>query len=234
MLKFLAIPGKFIEILSYLLSYGHTLTFAFRMTLPRTTSPLLSVVGLEAVRAGEWGAWKPMWMCGTEIMNKTVGIYGFGRVGFGIARRLKPFGVSDILYHDLFEAGHAKGLAKFVSFDDLLSKSDVLCICCALTPQTTEKFNKETFKKMKKNAFLINTARGAIVNHDHLFDALKNGDIGAAGLDVTSPEPLPANHRLASLDNCIILPHMGTSTTEARNSMSVNTARNIIAMLGLD
>ncbi|KAL5014074.1 hypothetical protein ScPMuIL_008344 [Solemya velum] len=192
------------------------------------------VEGLEAVRAGEWGPWKPAWICGMELMNKTVGIFGFGRVGFGVARRLRPFGVSDILYNDPYEAGHAKGLAKYVSFDELLSKSDVLCICCAVTPQTIGMFNKKTFQKMKKTSFLINTARGAIVNHDDLYDALKNGDIGAAGLDVTTPEPLRSDHPLIKLNNCIILPHMGTNTVEARHSMSVNTAKNIIAMLGLD
>lgn len=172
-----------------------------------------------------------MWCLGHVSMGKTLGIFGFGRVGFGIARRMKPFGVSRIIYSDLFDATYAEGVAERVPFDDLLKESDILCICCAVTSQTIGIFNKKTFQQMKKTAVLINTSRGSVVNQVDLYDALANNTIGAAGLDVTEPEPLPVDHPLMTLKNCVILPHMGTNTYEARKAMSINTAKNIVAML---
>lgn len=187
--------------------------------------------GLTAIKSGESGPWKPMWCLGNVSMGKTLGIFGFGRVGFGIARRMKPFGVSRIIYSDLFVASYADGIADRVTFDDLLKDSDILCICCAVTAQTVGIFNKIAFQKMKKTAVLINTSRGSIVNQTDLYEALSNNVIAAAGLDVTEPEPLPVDHPLMTLPNCVILPHMGTNTVEARRAMSINTARNIAAIL---
>ena len=172
-----------------------------------------------------------MWLLGHTSMGKTLGIYGFGRVGFGIARRMKPFGVSKIIYTDLFDASYANGIATRVEFDELLRESDIVCVCCAVTPQTIGIFNKSALSKMKKTAVLINTSRGAIVNQEDLHDALTSGVIGGAGLDVTTPEPLPKDHPLMVSPKCVILPHMGTNTIEARVAMSVNTAKNIVATL---
>ncbi|KAL4221024.1 hypothetical protein ACF0H5_019287 [Mactra antiquata] len=187
--------------------------------------------GLAAIKAGEAGPWKPMWLLGNNSMGKTLGIFGFGRVGFGIARRMKPFGVSKILYTDIFDCNYAEGVATRVPFDELLKESDILCICCAVTQQTKGLFDEKVFKKMKKSAVLINTSRGAVINQKHLYDALKNNDIKAAGLDVTDPEPLPVEDPLMKLNNCVILPHLGTNTWEARRAMSINTAKNIVASL---
>ena len=172
-----------------------------------------------------------MWCLGTVSLGKTLGIFGFGRVGFGIARRMKPFGISRIIYTDVTEASYASGIAERVSFDELVQESDILCICCAVTSQTVGKFNKSVFEKMKRTAVLINTSRGSVVNQDDLFDALSGNMINAAGLDVTEPEPLPVDHPLMTLKNCVILPHMGTNTHEARRAMSINTAKNIAAVL---
>lgn len=196
-----------------------------------TTRRLLE--GVDAVRKGEWSSWKPMWLCGSNMLNKTIGILGFGRVGFGVARRLKPFGIKEIIYHDIRQTEYSKDIATFVTFEELLAQSDVLCICCALTSMTKNLFNKNVFGKMKNTAALINTSRGGIVVHDDLYTALTTNQIAAAGLDVTEPEPLPSDHPLVSLPNCVILPHMGTNTTEARASMSLNTAKNILAVLNL-
>lgn len=183
------------------------------------------------MKNGEWGKWKPMWLCGIELSEKTVGILGFGRIGYGVARRLKPFGVKNLLYHDVCRLGYADDVgAKFADFDRLITESDIICICCNLTPQTKHKFNTETFKKMKNSAVLINSGRGGVINHDHLYDALTSGEIFAAGLDVTEPEPLPADHKLVSVPNCIILPHMGSNTIESRNSMSETAAQNIVTI----
>ncbi|XP_067658654.1 glyoxylate reductase/hydroxypyruvate reductase-like [Haliotis asinina] len=190
------------------------------------------VEGVEAVKAGEWSLWRPMWLLGVESVNRTLGIVGMGRVGFGVARRMKPFGVGRIIYHDEYQPGYAADVgAELVDLDTLLSESDILCICCALTPRSRNMFNASTFAKMKKSAILINTARGAIVNHDELAKALAQGDIAAAGLDVTEPEPLPTDHPLMSLDNCIILPHLGTNSKETRINMATNTAMNITSVL---
>ncbi|KAH3790227.1 glyoxylate reductase/hydroxypyruvate reductase-like [Dreissena polymorpha] len=187
--------------------------------------------GLAALKSGTSGSWKPMWLLGNVSMGKTLGIFGFGRVGFGIARRMKPFGVHKILYTDLIDVTYAEGIASRVSFDELLAQSDIICICCAVTAQTVGIFNKNAFSKMKNTAVLINTARGQIINQEDLYDALQNNVIGAAGLDVTVPEPLPLDHPLMTCNRCVILPHMGTNTVEARMAMCVNTAKNIVAML---
>lgn len=196
-----------------------------------STSTIFITLGLAAIKAGQSGPWKPMWCLGNVSMGKTLGIFGFGRVGFGIARRMKPFGTTRIIYCDLFAASYAEGIAEKVEFDELLRESDILCICCDVTSQTIGMFNKDVFKKMKNTAVLINTSRGVIVNQTDLYDALTNTVIGAAGLDVTEPEPLPVDHPLMTAKNCVILPHMGTNTYEARRAMSINTAKNISAML---
>lgn len=172
-----------------------------------------------------------MWLCGMELAQKTVGILGLGRIGYGVARRLKPFGVKSIIYHDVCRVGYADDIeADFVEFEKLLAESDVICICCNLTPQTRHKFNSSAFKMMKNHAILVNSGRGGVIDHDHLYDALVSGEIAAAGLDVTEPEPLPADHPLVHLQNCIVLPHMGSNTWDSRNSMSETTANNIISI----
>ncbi|ESO88816.1 hypothetical protein LOTGIDRAFT_125448 [Lottia gigantea] len=187
--------------------------------------------GVRAVKNGEWGLWKPMWLLGTELTQRTVGILGLGRIGYGVARRLRPFGVRKIIYHDVVCVSYASDIgADFVSFDELVKQSDFICICCNLTAQTRHKFNKDAFKMMKKSAILINSGRGGVVNHDDLHEALVNGEITAAGIDVTEPEPLPASHPLVSIPNCIVLPHMGSNTWESRNSMSSTAAKNILAV----
>ncbi|XP_053379359.1 glyoxylate reductase/hydroxypyruvate reductase-like [Mercenaria mercenaria] len=187
--------------------------------------------GVQAVKDGQWGKWKPMWLCGMELPQKTVGILGLGRIGYGVARRLKPFGVKNIVYHDVCRVGYADDIgASFVEFDKLLAESDVICICCNLTPQTKHRFNKSAFKKMKSHAILVNSGRGGVIKHDDLLEALTSGEIAAAGLDVTEPEPLPADHPLVHQPNCIVLPHMGSNTWDSRNSMSETTANNILSV----
>ena len=196
---------------------------------------LLIHIGEEAVRDGEWGLWKPMWICGTEIVNRTLGIIGFGRVGFGVARRLKPFGVNRIIYNDVNKASMGDDLgAEFVDLDTVLKESDFLVVTCALTGLTRHMLGLEAFKKMKKTAILINTSRGPIVKTLDLVEALQTGLIAGAGLDVTDPEPLPKDHPLCTMKNCIVTPHLGTNTTKARLAMANNTARNITSLLFYD
>ncbi|XP_072137956.1 glyoxylate reductase/hydroxypyruvate reductase-like isoform X3 [Mobula birostris] len=185
------------------------------------------------VKNGGWGTWKPLWLCGFELSNSTVGIVGLGRIGLAVAQRLKPFGVKKFLYTD-FEPKPvvaAEIQAEYVSLDKLAEESDFVTVHCALTPETKGICNKKLFSKMKKTAIFINTSRGAAVNQDDLYEALATGQIAAAGLDVTVPEPLPTDHRLLSLKNCVILPHIASGTITTRTAMAVLTADNLLAAL---
>ncbi|KAL1498369.1 hypothetical protein ABEB36_009179 [Hypothenemus hampei] len=187
----------------------------------------------EEARIGGWQAWSPFWLCGPGLKNSTVGIVGFGRIGQEIAKRLKPFGPKRFLYYNRSEKPEAANEvgAKRVSFDELLMESDFISVSCALTPETKELFNENAFKKMKNTAVFVNTSRGGVVDQDALVNALQSKTIWAAGLDVMTPEPLPLDHPLFKLKNCVILPHIGSAAIETRQEMGLLTAKNIIAAL---
>ncbi|XP_067171583.1 glyoxylate reductase/hydroxypyruvate reductase-like isoform X2 [Apteryx mantelli] len=188
---------------------------------------------VEEVKNGGWTTWKPLWMCGYGLSDSIVGILGLGRIGQAVARRLKPFGVKKFLYagsHPKPEIA-AEFQAEFVPITRLAEESDFIVVTCALTPETQGICNKDFFCRMKKNSVFINTSRGAVVNQEDLYNALVNGQIAAAGLDVTTPEPLPTDHPLLSLKNCVILPHIGSATYTTRNTMSVLAANNLLAGL---
>jgi len=187
---------------------------------------------VSAVKSGEWTAWRPLWMCGHGLAGATVGIVGLGRIGFAVAKRLRPFSVSRILYCGHKEKSYAADVAaQLVSFDDLLALSDFVIVTCPLSDETRNLFNVSTFSRMKHTSIFINVSRGALVNQPDLYSALKSGVIAAAGLDVTTPEPLPVSDPLLTLDNCVILPHIGSATVETRTTMSLLTARNILSAL---
>jgi glyoxylate/hydroxypyruvate reductase len=184
---------------------------------------------VHEAKTGGWGTWKPMWLCGTELAGKTVGIIGMGRIGSAVGKRLRGFEIGRLLYSGRSEKPSAKELqAEFVPVDELLRSSDIVIATCALAPETTNIFNAEAFAAMKESAILVNAARGACLDQDALVTALKTGQIKAAGLDVTTPEPLPPSHELFSLDNCVILPHIGSATEECRSVMAVMTAENAV------
>jgi len=171
-------------------------------------------------------------MCGHGLAGSTVGIVGLGRIGFGVAQRLRPFAVSRILYTGHRVKSYAADVgAEFVPFNDLLARSDFVVASCPLSAETKQLFNKSAFSCMKHSAIFINTSRGGIVNQSDLYEALKTGVIAAAGLDVTTPEPLPVSDQLLTLENCVVLPHIGSATVETRTAMSLLTARNILSAL---
>lgn len=177
-------------------------------------------------------SWAPTWMTGPGLAGSTVGIVGFGRIGQAVARRVKPFNTAQILYSNRSQPPEAKEIGAIkVDFDELLTKSDFVICCVALVPETKEMFNKAAFAKMKSTAIFINTSRGGTVDQVALVEALKNNTIRAAGLDVTTPELLPLDSELFKLDNCVILPHIGSATIEARDIMGELTAKNILAAL---
>lgn len=192
------------------------------------------VEGTKSVKEGTWGTWKPMWMCGPSLDGSTVGVFGFGRIGQAVVERLRPFNVKKFLFNSSTKKSdefQKKVGADFVSFDELLDRSDFLISCCALNDRTQKIFNKEAFEKMKKSSVFVNIARGGVVNQEDLYHALSSGGIGAAGLDVTDPEPLPCDHQLLTLDNCVITPHIGSASHETREQMGVLAARNLLAAL---
>ncbi|XP_077999312.1 glyoxylate reductase/hydroxypyruvate reductase-like [Glandiceps talaboti] len=195
-----------------------------------TSRRLLEAV--DQVRNGGWGSWTPLWMCGSGLFNSTVGIVGLGRIGMAVAHRLKPFGVKRFLYTGRNPKPDANTVpAEYVSLDSLLNQADFVIVCCALTPETQGLFDIATFSKMKKSAIFINTSRGGLVNQDDLLDALESGMIRAAGLDVTTPEPIPTDHPLLELENCVVLPHIGSATEQTRTEMAVLAANNLLAGL---
>lgn len=188
--------------------------------------------GVEEVKSGGWSTWKPLWLCGYGLSGSTVGIIGLGRIGMAIAQRLMPFGVKRLLYTGRSAKPDAVAVnGEYVPMDTLLSQSDFIVISCALTPETQGLCDKAFFSKMKNTAVLVNTSRGAVVNQEDLYEALKNGQIAAAGLDVTTPEPLPTDHPLLTLKNCVVLPHIGSATYSTRGIMSSLAARNLLAGL---
>lgn len=189
---------------------------------------------VDAVKNAEWGSWVPLWMCGQDLWGSTVGIVGMGRIGKAYARRMKGFALKEMLYSDPFQLSPEEekelGLT-YVSMDEVLEKSDFVVPHCPLLPQTTGLFSTEAFKKMKKTAIFINTTRGPVVDQDALVHALRTGEIWGAGLDVTTPEPLPPSHPLVSLPNCVVLPHIASATVQTRGAMSKLAAENMVAGL---
>ncbi|XP_035443980.1 glyoxylate reductase/hydroxypyruvate reductase [Spodoptera frugiperda] len=206
-------------------------TAELTMALLLSTSRRLPEAQHEA-RTGGWKSWAPTWMTGPGLAGSTVGIVGFGRIGQAVARRVKAFNTKKILYFNRSERPEAQetGAIK-VTFDELLTQSDFIICCAALVPETKAMFNKAAFEKMKNTAIFINTSRGGTVDQDALIEALQNNTIRAAGLDVTTPEPLPLDNPLLKLPNCVVLPHIGSAAIETRNTMSELTANNILAAL---
>lgn len=142
------------------------------------------------------------------LRESNLGIVGFGRIGRAVAERARPFGLTLLVHDPYVDAELIRGAgAEPVSMDDLLSRSDIVTLHCPLTPETRDLIGAEQFERMKPSAFLINTARGPIVDLDSAIDALANGKISGAGLDVTYPEPLPASSPLYTLPNVILTPH---------------------------
>ncbi|KAL0097260.1 D-isomer specific 2-hydroxyacid dehydrogenase [Phycomyces blakesleeanus] len=188
---------------------------------------------VRAAETGEWREWRPDWLCGSQFTNRTLGVVGLGRIGEAVASRLKAFGIGEVLYwgRNKKPVVEAKLNAKLVSMDTLLADSDYIVVCCAMTPDTKELFDYEAFSKMKKSAIFVNTARGGIVKQDDLVRALDEKLIAGVGLDVTTPEPLPIDHALFKFPNCVILPHLGSATVEAREEMGQMCIENIVAAL---
>ncbi|XP_055920587.1 glyoxylate reductase/hydroxypyruvate reductase-like [Eupeodes corollae] len=188
--------------------------------------------GRRMIETSQWETDRHDWLMGQEISDSTVGFFGFGGIGQVIARRLLSFDVKKIIYNTRTKKpNEADFNASHVAFDQLLSDSDFIIVASPLTPETKGIFNAEAFAKMKPNCVFVNVARGQIVDQHALYNALKKRQIFAAGLDVTTPEPLPSDDPLLSVPNCIILPHVGTSTAQTTIKMGNIAVQNILNAL---
>nr|WP_290667807.1 D-glycerate dehydrogenase [Ardenticatena sp.] len=188
--------------------------------------------GVRFIEQGLWQTWEPFGLLGQDVHGKTLGIVGLGRIGAATARRALGFGMR-LLYtgpREKPDVAAALG-ATYVSFDELLAKSDMVSIHCPLTPATYHLFDADAFARMKPGAILVNTARGGIVDHEALLAVIRTGHLGAAGLDVTEPEPLPPDHPLMQCERLILTPHIGSATVETRRRMAQRAIDNLLAGL---
>ena len=186
---------------------------------------------IDYVREGRWKTWGPMLLMGVDIHGATLGIVGFGRIGREMARRGRGFGMN-VIYHDVHPATpeeEAELGARRVAMDELLRESDFISLHVNLTDETHHLIDADALRAMKPTAVLVNSSRGPVVDPAALEAALRHGEIFAAGLDVTEPEPLPADHPLVALPNCIIVPHIASASRVTRDRMAQMAAANLLA-----
>jgi glyoxylate reductase len=179
------------------------------------------VDGDAYVRRGEWRTWEPDQLLGRDLHGATVGIVGFGRIGQAVARRLEGFECT--ILHTSRSGG--------VGFEELLERSDFVSVHTPLTPETRGLIDAEALRRMKPTAYLVNTARGPVVDTDALAAGLHAGEIAGAALDVTDPEPLPADHPLLEAPDLLVLPHLGSATHATRERMAEMAVDNLLAGL---
>ncbi len=203
------------------------------MTLILSTARRVVEVA-ERVKAGEWTkSIGPDWF-GVDVHGKTLGIVGMGRIGLALAQRAH-FGFNmPILYNARRRHNEAEERfnARYCELDTLLQEADYVCLILPLTDETHHLIGKAAFEKMKKSAIFINAGRGPVVDEKALIEALQNGEIHAAGLDVFEQEPLPLDSPLLTLPNVVSLPHIGSATHETRYNMAATAVDNLIAALG--
>ncbi|MHA7857395.1 MAG: 2-hydroxyacid dehydrogenase [Henriciella sp.] len=199
-------------------------TMALILAVPRRMHE-----GIELMEAGKFDGWAPTWMMGRRLAGKRLGIIGMGRIGQAVARRAKAFGLQ-IHYHNRKKVSHLieeeLDATYWDSLDQMLSRMDIVSVNCPHTPATFHLLNARRLELMKPDAFIVNTARGEVIDEAALADALKTGKLAGAGLDVFEREPA-VNPDLVGLPNVILLPHMGSATVEGRNEMGEKVIINI-------
>ncbi len=190
------------------------------------------VEGHKLIEAGEWKSWSPTFMVGQDISGATLGIVGAGRIGSAVARRARGFDMR-LLYHNRQPAPEleAETGAEYRPLDALLREADFVVVLVPLTAETRGMFGAREFALMKPSAVFVNAARGPIVQELELAEALKRGQIAAAGLDVFEREPIGADHPLLALPNVVAVPHIGSATLATRTRMATTAARNLVAAL---
>lgn len=204
-------------------------TFALILAVTRKI-----IVADRFVRIGEWektrAGWHPLMFLGMELKGKIIGIVGMGPIGQAVATRAKAFGMNIVYYDEIRRPEVEKKLGvKYVSLEELLRMSDIVSLHLPLTNKTYKFIGERELKMMKKTAYLINTARGKIIDEKALYKALKEGWIAGAGLDVFWREPIKHTHPLVRLKNVVVTPHISSATEEARRKMAALVAENLIA-----
>jgi lactate dehydrogenase-like 2-hydroxyacid dehydrogenase len=191
------------------------------------------VEGVDYVRAGEWESWGPTMLLGHDVHGATLGIIGMGRIGRAVARRATGFDMKVIYFDPYCDESKAPfiGVGLHCDLDELLRDSDFISLHVPLTDDTRHLIDAEALSAMKPSTILINTSRGPVVDTSALVDALESKQIAYAALDVTDPEPLPGDHPLATLPNCIVVPHIASASHATRDRMAVMAAENLIAGL---
>ncbi len=202
------------------------LTIALILAVSRHMIP-----GDRMVRRGAFTGWDPLMLLGASLQQKRLGLVGMGRIGCGVARRALGFGM-EVVYNarSRNEICEQTLAVRRVELDELLATSDVVSIHAPLTETTRHMIDRNAFARMKYGAFLINTARGPIVDESALADALLDGRLAGAGLDVYENEPA-VEPRLLALENVVLLPHLGSATEEARSDMARTAAEDVAAVL---
>lgn len=185
--------------------------------------------GERHVRGGHWTGWRPTHMMGTQVTGKTLGMIGLGRIGGAAARKASRGFDMNVIAYDLFPPDAARlqelGVTMVDSLDAIFEQSDFVSIHCPATPENRHLINAERLQAMKKGAFLINTARGDIVDEKALVNALASGEIAGAGLDVFEQEP-KVTDALLTMENVVLLPHLGSATLETREAMGFRVLDN--------
>ncbi|PJF39993.1 MAG: hypothetical protein CUN54_06985 [Phototrophicales bacterium] len=185
---------------------------------------------MDYIKQGKWQTWEPMQLLGHDLTGATLGIVGLGRIGKAVARRAIGFNMRTIAYSPNKNPREAAQVgAILVDFDTLLRESDFVSLHTPLTDETYHLIDKSALKKMKSSAILINTARGGIVDQHALCEALRDGEIAAAALDVTDPEPISPDDPMLHLPNAIVVPHIGSASQWTREQMAIMAAENLIA-----
>lgn len=186
----------------------------------------------RSVRKGTWKAWEPFSYTGVDVYGASIGIIGMGRIGEAVARRAKGFDM-DIYYYNRNRKEEAERTleAKYVDVDTLIETCQFVVLFAPLTDETRHLIDANALKRMRKDAVLVNAARGGMVDEEALYEALQAGEIFAAGLDVFKEEPLPTDHPLLTLPNVVALPHIGSASIRTREKMLQMNARSIRAVL---
>jgi glyoxylate reductase len=204
------------------------MTLALILAVPRRLAE-----GERLMRKGGWTGWSPTFMMGRRVSGKRLGIVGMGRIGQAVAKRAKGFGLS--IHYNNRKRVHPDIEAEYEatyweSLDQMVAHMDVVTLHCPQTPGTYHLMSERRLKLMQPHAYLVNTARGGVVDEEAMVRMLQNGELAGAGLDVFENEPA-VNKKLLRLDNVVLLPHLGSATLEARVDMGERALINIRAML---
>jgi glyoxylate reductase len=186
--------------------------------------------GVDYIRAGKWRTWEPKVLLGADLNGATLGIIGLGRIGKAVARRASGFNMNILAYSPrCLPEEAARVNTQLVDFDTLLRESDFVSLHVPLNANTRHLVNAETLAKMKRSAILINTTRGGTVDQKALYQALKDGIIAGAALDVTDPEPIPLDDPILTLPNALVVPHIGSASRWTRDQMAMMAAENLLS-----